>query len=62
MRRKNPQARYEICKDCGREWNISIEQKIPLGGYLCPHCAAKYRPSRWELNHNTKGEHHETNL
>lgn len=43
MKRRKTGHRYEICKDCGREWNIGATQKIPLGGYLCPNCAAKYR-------------------
>lgn len=28
------------CTKCKRAWNVSIYQKIPSSGYVCPHCAA----------------------
>lgn len=30
--------RYEKCKKCGSEWNVSINAKIPKKGYVCPNC------------------------
>lgn len=41
--RKDISPRYEICKDCGKTWNVSLSYRMPVGGYLCPKCAAKYR-------------------
>ncbi|MFR7893380.1 MAG: hypothetical protein ACLU38_04175 [Dysosmobacter sp.] len=26
------------CVGCGLDWNVSIYQKIPRTGYICPHC------------------------
>lgn len=43
MKPRDTQPRYVVCKECSREWNISKNQKIPLGGYLCPNCREKYR-------------------
>ncbi len=43
MRRGEVPPRYEICKDCGRRWNVSAGLEIPFGDYLCPWCTAKYR-------------------
>lgn len=40
---KREGARYETCRECKREWNISRYQEIPLDGYLCPRCLGKYR-------------------
>ena len=25
------------CVGCGLDWNVSIYQKIPRTGYICPH-------------------------
>lgn len=47
MKRKRPGHRYEICKDCGREWNISLKATVYPGGYLCPKCTAKYWKVRY---------------
>lgn len=46
MKHKNPQHKYQTCKDCGKEWNVSTGYQAPLGGYLCPYCTAKYRQLR----------------
>ena len=35
--------RYSICIKCKTRWNIAIKQRIPMGGYLCPYCAARRR-------------------
>jgi hypothetical protein len=40
--RRREGARYETCRECGLEWNVSVKAEIPLGGYLCPKCRAKY--------------------
>ncbi len=29
------------CHSCGKYWNISILQKIPKTGYVCPYCTKK---------------------
>lgn len=29
------------CHTCGDYWNISILQKIPKTGYVCPYCNKK---------------------
>lgn len=40
---------YIRCTRCGEEWNVSLREEIPEGGYLCPACeeylnwAAVYR-------------------
>lgn len=31
------------CVGCGLHWNISIYQKIPRTGYICPHCDSRIR-------------------
>lgn len=33
--------RYETCRECGLEWNVSKYQEIPPGGYICPWCWSK---------------------
>ena len=33
-------ARYEICRGCGRKWNVSVLAKMPWYGYTCPICRA----------------------
>ena len=35
--------RFETCRECGLEWNVSITAKIPFNGYLCPKCREKQR-------------------
>ena len=32
---------YATCTRCGKVWNISVWQKIPYYGYICPKC--RYR-------------------
>ena len=36
-----PGHRYEICVNCGLEWNVSLN--APLGWYICPKCEGKLR-------------------
>jgi len=31
------------CTYCGRLWNVSILQRIPKSGYICPHCESKLK-------------------
>ena len=31
------------CVSCGLDWNVSIYQKIPRTGYICPHCESRLR-------------------
>lgn len=38
-----PKAR---CVICGMIWNISTYQRIPSGGYTCPHCDGRFRPAK----------------
>ena len=33
--------RYEICRKCGFDWNVSKQTRIPQDGYLCPVCMNK---------------------
>ncbi len=35
--------RYEICRKCGFDWNVSRQAKISQSGYLCPECRNKCR-------------------
>ena len=39
----NVNMRYEKCRECGKEWNVSKLAEIPLNGYLCPRCWSKCR-------------------
>ena len=44
MHQMTPQRerkRYEICVNCGLEWNVSLN--APLGWYICPKCEGKLR-------------------
>lgn len=31
------------CVGCGLVWNVSIYQRIPPTGYICPHCDSRLR-------------------
>ena len=31
------------CVGCGLDWNVSIYQKIPRTGHICPHCESRIR-------------------
>lgn len=31
------------CVGCGLDRNVSIYQKIPRTGYICPHCESRLR-------------------
>lgn len=39
---KKPGYRYETCRECGLEWNVSKQKVLPLNGYLCPRCWSQY--------------------
>ena len=34
---------YARCQICAKAWNISISQKIPKQGYICPWCENSMR-------------------
>ena len=36
-------CRYEVCQECGPDWNVSKQAVIPWYGYKCPICRSKYR-------------------
>ena len=36
-------ARYETCRECGLDWNVSKQKKITPNGYQCPRCWQKNR-------------------
>lgn len=40
--RKEVEA-HDIRVGCGLDWNVSIYQKIPRTGYICPHCESRLR-------------------
>lgn len=40
---KIPGLRYETCRECGQEWNVSKKAAIPWYGYRCPVCCSKYK-------------------
>lgn len=31
------------CIGCEQEWNISIHQRIPKTGYICPRCESRLK-------------------
>lgn len=33
--------RREVCRKCGKDWNVSINSKISKSGYICPRCKEK---------------------
>lgn len=37
---------YEVCRECGKEWNIACGQYIPPAGYLCPVCTYGRKEAR----------------
>lgn len=39
--KRSPGARYETCKVCGLDWNISIKTVIGKRGYRCPRCSGR---------------------
>lgn len=47
--------RYEVCRKCGDEWNISRGQYIPLTGYLCPVCTYVRKGGRANENSTKNG-------
>ena len=38
-----PGCRYEVCQECGLDWNVSKQAVVPWYGYKCPICRSKYR-------------------
>ena len=36
-------ARYEVCGECGLEWNVSKDLVLPWYGYRCPRCRSKWK-------------------
>ena len=42
-------GRYEICRICGMEWNVSAETAFRPGDYTCPACTKKKRRDEAEL-------------
>ena len=40
-KRKREGLRYETCRECGKEWNVSKCAVIPKNAYLCPRCWGK---------------------
>ena len=36
---------YAKCQICAKTWNISISQRIPKQGYICPWCENSIRQS-----------------
>lgn len=30
-----------LCVGCGLRWNVSVYQRIPDTGYICPHCTSR---------------------
>ena len=47
--RRIPGARYETCRECGMEWNVSRLAPIPPGRYLCPVCWTRQRRENAEI-------------
>ena len=45
---KKPVFRYEICKNCGAEWNVAKGQHISKAGYVCPVCTNRKRKGKEE--------------
>ena len=42
-RTRSVNARYETCRECGLDWNVSKQAAIPWSGYLCPVCWSRQR-------------------
>jgi hypothetical protein len=45
---RKPGLRYEPCKKCGEQWNVSANAQIPSYGYLCPKCRLRRSMDRME--------------
>lgn len=41
--RGNDEGRHAYCRICGLRWNVSVYQKIPFDGYVCPECNRRNR-------------------
>ena len=44
------------CVGCGLDWNVSIYQKIPRTGYICPHCESRLRAGETLPEHSGQPE------
>ena len=44
------------CVGCGLDWNVSIYQKIPRTGYICPHCESRLRAGETPAKHSGQPE------
>ena len=44
------------CVGCGLDWNVSIYQKIPRTGYICPHCESRLRAGETPAEHSGQPE------
>ena len=42
-KRRAVDRRYEKCVQCGKRWNVSDKMKVPVDGYVCPHCKPRRR-------------------
>ena len=42
-RPKKPGLRYETCRVCRNEWNVSKYTVVKADGYLCPKCREKQK-------------------
>lgn len=40
-RPKRPGLRYETCRVCLNEWNVSKYTVVKASGYICPKCRDK---------------------
>lgn len=38
--------RMQICRKCGRMWNISVKANVPREGYVCPDCWREKRKQK----------------
>lgn len=50
--RRREGARFEVCRSCRLEWNVSIGMVLPKDGYICPKCS--YRMNK---KAETNGKH-----
>jgi hypothetical protein len=44
--RRKEGARYEVCRECGLDWNIAKTAELPEAGYICPRCRYKNRKAK----------------
>lgn len=46
--------RYETCRECGQEWNVSKTAIIPHNGYICPRCRRNEKKEAQTRENGTK--------